>query len=132
MDFGNGPGSDNILVAFQDGLSYYVNVNASEWVSMSTGGSFPVIVEFMGNGPWHENNKPPYPPDVSSGRPEGSNLGYGISGGTRYIWIAMPFLTSDRGANTAVSTFRDEEITGVELDEVSAAVASPPPTPLLS
>ena len=30
---------------------------------------FPVIVEYMGNGPWKEENKG-YPPDVSSGRPE--------------------------------------------------------------
>ena len=33
-----------------------------------------------------------------------SNLGFGISGGIRYIWISMPFLTSDLGQHTAIST----------------------------
>ena len=41
---------------------------------------YPVIVEYMGNGPWHDNLG-----DNSSGRPEDSNLGYGIGAGKRYV-----------------------------------------------
>lgn len=31
--------------------------------------------------------------------------GYGIGGGRTYIWISMPFLTSDLGAKTTISTY---------------------------
>ena len=37
---------------------------------------YPVIVEYMGNGPWNDSSG-----DSSSGRPEDSNLGYGIGAG---------------------------------------------------
>jgi hypothetical protein len=60
---------------------------------------WPVIVEYMGNGPWHDDAG-----DSSSGRPEDSNLGYGISAGRGYIWISMPFLTSNMGNETNIST----------------------------
>ena len=46
----------------------------------------PVIVELAGNG-W----KGPLG-DVSPGLPEGSNLGYGLSGGRGFIWLCAPFL----------------------------------------
>jgi len=39
-------------------------------------------------------------------------------------WRTLPRAVASPTANTAVSTFRDEEITGVELDEVSAAAAA--------
>lgn len=61
---------------------------------------YPVIVEYMGNGPWHDPQG-----DVSSGRPEDSNLGWGMGGGDTYIWVSMPFLTSDLGNATAISTY---------------------------
>eukprot|EP01052_Picozoa_sp_SAG31_P047069 SAG31_NODE_9263_length_1307_cov_1.101821_1_plen_430_part_01 len=86
--------------------AYHALYLPADWKlpAKQTGNRYPVIVEYMGNGPWHETNMPPYPPDVSSGRPEDSNLGFGISAGTRYIWISMPFLTSDLGAKTTIST----------------------------
>jgi hypothetical protein len=63
---------------------------------------YPLIVEYMGNGPWsggfnHE--------DISTGRPEDSNLGYGIGGGDKFLWISMPLLSSDMGADTEISTY---------------------------
>jgi hypothetical protein len=51
------------------------------------GGKFPVIVEYAGNGGFKNRFG-----DTCDGTVEGCNLGYGISGGVDYIWIAMPFV----------------------------------------
>jgi len=56
----------------------------SNW---QTNHSYPVIVEYAGNGKY--NNK--YG-DSCSGTVEGCNLGYGISGGSNYLWVCMPFV----------------------------------------
>ncbi len=48
---------------------------------------FPVIVEYAGNGNYTNRFG-----DVSSGTVEGSNMGYGVSGGSNYLWICMPFV----------------------------------------
>ena len=50
---------------------------------------FPVIVEYSGNGPYHDRNG-----DISTGLVEGSKLGYGLSGGVGYIWLCLPYLNS--------------------------------------
>ena len=51
------------------------------------GGKFAVIVEYAGNGGYKNAFG-----DACDGTVEGCHLGYGISGGTDYIWIAMPFV----------------------------------------
>ncbi len=51
----------------------------------------PVLVEFSGNGGYRNAYG-----DSSAGIPEGSCLGYGISGGQGYIWLCLPFLTEER------------------------------------
>lgn len=51
---------------------------------------YPVIVEFAGNGGYTSKWG-----DVSTGLPDGSKLGYGISGGKDFIWICAPYLTAD-------------------------------------
>lgn len=51
------------------------------------GRRYPVIVEYAGNG----NYKNKYG-DVSTGLPEGSKLGYGISGGKGFIWLCLPYV----------------------------------------
>lgn len=56
----------------------------------------PVIVELAGNGGYRNQWG-----DVSTGLPEGSKLGYGISAGKRYIWVCVPFLN---GAGDAIAT----------------------------
>jgi len=58
---------------------------------------FPVIVEFAGNG----NYRNAYG-DVSTGRPEGSQLGYGLSGGAGAIWVCLPFL-NEEGDSLAIT-----------------------------
>jgi len=47
----------------------------------------PMIVEYAGNG----NYKNEFG-DVSEGTVEGSNLGYGISAGNRFIWLCLPYV----------------------------------------
>ncbi len=58
------------------------------------GGNYPVIVEYAGNGPY--NNKFG---DISTGRVEGSKLGYGISAGKGFIWVCLPYLNEVGDAN---------------------------------
>src|SRR5436190_8017446 len=52
---------------------------------------YPVIVEYPGNAYAGFNG------DSCSGTVEGSNLGYGISGGSNYIWLCLPFVETVRG-----------------------------------
>jgi hypothetical protein len=58
------------------------------------GQRFPVIVEYAGNGPYHNAYG-----DHSSGEVQGSNLGYGISGGKDFIWICMPYVNAKQRRN---------------------------------
>ncbi len=51
-------------------------------------GRYPVIVEYAGNGGY----KNAYG-DVSKGTVDGSNLGYGISGGAGFVWVCMPYVS---------------------------------------
>lgn len=55
---------------------------------------YPVIVEYAGNGQYHSEWG-----DVSTGVVEGSELGYGISGGKGFIWICLPFVNSQERRN---------------------------------
>jgi hypothetical protein len=55
-------------------------------------GKYPVIVEWAGNGDYRNAFG-----DVSTGRVEGSNLGYGMTAGERCIWVCLPYLN---GAGT--------------------------------
>jgi hypothetical protein len=56
------------------------------------GRKFPVIFEYAGNGGYSNRFG-----DVSTGRPEGSNLGYGASGGTNFIWVCLPYIAVTNG-----------------------------------
>lgn len=51
------------------------------------GAKFPVLVEYAGNGGFTNALG-----DSCDGTVEGSKLGYGLSGGSNFIWIAMPFV----------------------------------------
>lgn len=55
---------------------------------------YPVIVEYAGNGPYKNNFG-----DISTGHPEGSKMGYGLSGGQGYIWLCLPYLSNDSTKN---------------------------------
>jgi len=51
-------------------------------------GSWPVIVEYAGNR-WR----------TSPGTVDGSNLGYGISGGAGAIWLSLPYVDAENACN---------------------------------
>ena len=62
---------------------------------------FPVIVELAGNGNYKNSFG-----DTSSGLPEGSKLGYGLSGGKGFVWACVPFL-NEAGNKTAITWWGD-------------------------
>ena len=64
-------------------------------------GRFPVIVEYAGNGNYENKYG-----DVSTGRPEGSQLGYGLTGGAGAIWVCLPFLNA-AGDGLAITWWGD-------------------------
>lgn len=53
---------------------------------------FPVIFEYAGNGNYSNKFG-----DISLGTVDGSNLGYGISGGSNFIWVCLPFVKITNG-----------------------------------
>jgi len=57
---------------------------------------YPIIVELPGNGGYRDVLG-----DECSGRPEGCSLGYGITGGEKFIWLCLPFL-NDSGDDLAI------------------------------
>lgn len=70
-------------------------------------GKFPVIFEYAGNGNYSNKFG-----DVSAGTVEGSNLGYGISGGSNFIWVCQPFVAVTNGTKTnAITWWGDVEET---------------------
>lgn len=71
------------------------------------GEKYPVLVEYAGNGGYRNAFG-----DVSEGTVEGSNLGYGISGGEGWIWICMPYVqTTGAKKQNAVTWWGDVDET---------------------
>jgi hypothetical protein len=58
------------------------------------GKRYPVLIEYPGNGPYHNSYG-----DVCTGEMEDCRVGYGISGGKRFIWACAPFVNSARDGN---------------------------------
>ena len=69
-----------------------------DWVP---GGKYPVLVEYTGNK---------FPPGKGSGEVKHANLGFGVSGGTGFIWVVMPYIEQGRKAN-AVTWWGDRQAT---------------------
>jgi hypothetical protein len=76
---------------------YHTLYLPSNWDSTR---SWPVIVEYPGNA-----YVSPSTGDTCSGTVEGSNLGYGISGGSNYIWICLPFVEAVQGRKQNARTW---------------------------
>lgn len=51
---------------------------------------FPVLVEYTGNK---------WSPSGSTGKLADANLGYGLTGGDRFIWVVLPCVEKDRKSN---------------------------------
>jgi len=58
------------------------------------GSRYPVIVEYAGNGNYQNRYG-----DVSEGTVEGSNLGFGISGGEGFLWLCLPYVNRHERKN---------------------------------
>ncbi len=58
------------------------------------GQTYPVIVEYAGNGPYQNSFG-----DQCTGNVADCNLGYGISGGKDFIWVCMPLIAVDHQRN---------------------------------
>lgn len=50
-------------------------------------GSYPVLVEYPGNGGYRNDLG-----DVSDGTPDSCMLGYGLSAGSGFLWVSLPFV----------------------------------------
>ncbi len=61
------------------------------------GEKYPVIVEYAGNGNYQSAWG-----DVSTGRVDGSNLGYGLSAGEGYIWLCLPYVNARERRNEII------------------------------
>lgn len=74
-----------------------------DWKPRTT---YPVIVEYAGNGGYRNNLG-----DVSEGTVEGCLLGYGLSGGEGFIWVCMPFVevTADGTKRNSIRWWGDIE-----------------------
>lgn len=72
------------LPGFTGGTIHHVLYLPADW---APGRRFPIIAELAGNGPWSNRFG-----DKSDGTPEGSSMGYGISGGSGYLWICLPYV----------------------------------------
>lgn len=81
-----GPGKRVRLTAtgWEKGEVHHTLYLPKEWKS---GGRYPVIVEYAGNG-GYENAFG----DVCEGTVEGCHMGYGLSGGEKCLWICLPYV----------------------------------------
>ncbi|MBT9188864.1 alpha/beta hydrolase family protein [Zobellia russellii] len=79
-------------------LAPYQNTDVYHLVYLPTdykeGKKYPVIIEFPGNGPYTSAYG-----DVSTGQVDGCNLGYGLSEGKGFIWVSMPFISTNGQEN---------------------------------
>ena len=85
------------LPGYEKTKVYHVTYLPIDW---QAGKRFPVIVEYAGNNYRGAHG------DISTGRPEGSNMGYGISGGRDFIWVCLPYLNA-AGEDIALTWWGD-------------------------
>ena len=78
---------------------YHVTYLPVDWVKCK---SYPVLIEYAGNKYQGANG------DINTGRPEGSKMGYGISGGRGFIWVCLPYLNVN-GDDIALTWWGDAE-----------------------
>lgn len=79
------------LSDFQNTDVYHILYLPDNW---EKGKQYPVIVEYPGNGPYKNQYG-----DICTGKPDDTHLGYGIGGGKDFIWISVPFISSDGQSN---------------------------------
>jgi hypothetical protein len=82
--------SVQVTAGWEDTAVHHTLYLPVDWVP---GRSYPVIVEYAGNGGYRNAYG-----DVSEGTVEGSRLGYGLSAGRGFIWLCLPFVEGRGGA----------------------------------
>lgn len=88
------------LTDWKDTKAYHVLYLPENWRDDGVS-SYPILVEWAGNGGYSNAFG-----DVSTGRPEGSQLGYGLSTGQDFIWLCLPYL-NDSGNDLALTWWGD-------------------------
>ena len=81
------------LAEYKDTQVYHILYLPTDWTPDAKK-RWPVIVEYAGNGPYHDKLG-----DVSTGEVEGNKLGYGISAGKGFIWLCLPYVNRKQGIN---------------------------------
>ena len=97
----DGPAAPGRRVKVGGGEKYHVLYLPTDWRGGESGERHPVMVEFPGNGGYRNRFG-----DECGGRPEDCRLGFGFSGGTNWIWVALPFL-NDAGDALATTWWGD-------------------------
>ena len=99
---------------YENSEVYHITYLPTDWVN---GKLYPLIIEYAGN-----QYKGSYG-DISTGRPEGSKMGYGISGGKGFIWVCLPYLSANK-KDIAVNWWGDTDNRTVQptLDYCKKAV----------
>lgn len=88
----------HVLADWRGTAVYNVLYLPTDW---KAGVKMPVIVELAGNGGFTNKFG-----DVSTGRPEGSTLGYGLSGGRGFLWLCVPYVNA-KGDDIAIKWWGD-------------------------
>jgi hypothetical protein len=78
---------------FEGTAAHHTLYLPTDWVP---GKKFPVLFEYAGNG----NYSNPKLGDSCDGSVEGCHLGYGLSAGRGFIWVALPFVEIVHGARS--------------------------------
>ncbi len=91
-----------VLSGFEGTQVYHVLYLPTDW---ERGKKYPVLVEYAGNGGYTNALG-----DVSEGTPEGSNLGYGASGGRGFLWLCLPYVDA-AGKKNALNWWGDADAT---------------------
>jgi len=77
---------------------YHTLYLPTDWTQ---GKIYPVLVEYTGNK---------FPAGKGSGEVKDANLGYGLTGGKRFIWVSMPYIQKGKKEN-AVTWWGDRQAT---------------------
>jgi len=77
---------------------YHTLYLPTDWTQ---GKIYPVLVEYTGNK---------FPAGKGSGEVKDANLGYGLTGGKRFIWVSMPYIQKGKKENT-VTWWGDRQAT---------------------
>ena len=80
-----------VAEAYRESKVHHCLYLPTDW---QPGKKYPVICEYAGNGPFRNEYG-----DICTGKVEDCKLGYGISGGKRFIWVCLPFVSEDGQRN---------------------------------